>query len=550
MTTTPKNLTDQLTITVFVRRPTFEGMTVRDHADGIIAGTHQVLDHNEFESMFGADDTDIAAVVDFVKQAGLTIGHAHSCSASVKATGTVGQLNTLFGITLNDVTETDKTYINYTGTITLPGNIQDLIKYIDGLDTSIRPIPKKTSTPGFTTSLVYPQTVATAYNFPGHNNGTDGVGQVVGIIEPFGGGGYTQDNLTSTFIDLYGVTVPTMVDVLLDGVNNDPTVGSAVNDEIMLDIAMVGGIMPKSTIVVYFCSSLISALNAVLYDTEGSGYLPKVISGSFAYTEGDNSFYDTCDELFVQAVVLGVTFCIASGDWGAYAIPIRGIPTPAEYFGCCWPASNPHVLAVGGTSLALNPNGSISQEVVWNNNGTDYYISGGNQSSRYLAPDYQNGLTLTPVVNNVVGSPTALLNRGVPDVALVSDPNTGCSYYYWSNDLYPDTINRFGGGTSMAAPLFAGFIARINQTLGRNIGFVNNVFYTNPNAFNDITPVTVANNNVQVITGNGFMTTVGWDATTGIGSPKGASVLALFASNTGSISVTGAWSIGSGWTWS
>ena len=97
----------------------------------------------------------------------------------------------------------------------------------------------------------------------------------------------------------------------------------------------------------------------------------------------------------------------------------------------------------------------------------------------------------------------------------------------------------------MAAPLFAGFIARINQTVGYNVGFVNSVFYNNPDAFNDITPVDVAKNNVQSITGNGFMTTVGWDATTGLGSPKGASVLALFQNLAANIQVktgTSTWS--------
>jgi kumamolisin len=286
-------------------------------------------------------------------------------------------------------------------------------------------------------------------------------------------------------------------------------------------------------------------LNAALYDTQNTGYLPKVISISAGGGRSPNSYSDTVDDLLAAAVTLGVTVCVSSGDWGGYNYPNSLYYRPYRQFNACWPASNPYVLSVGGTSLALKPDGSISSQIVWNNNGNDYYITGGNLSSDYYIPSYQIGLTITPMDNYVAGSPTAFTSRATPDVALVADPNTGITLYYGTANNY---LNK-GGGTSLSAPLFAGLIARINQITRRSVGFVNEIFYRNPGAFTDILPqpifpgFSVDSNQFE---GKGFMTTSGWDATTGLGTPKGAEVLALF--QTPEVSITGAWNIGPGWS--
>lgn len=523
-----KNLNDQVTITIFVSRPTYNGMTVKDYANGIVAGTHSVLDHDEFETMFGASDPDIDSVVQFVEQAGLTVTYSHCCAASVIAVGTVGQINSAFGITLNDVTTPERTYMTYTGSITLPNNLKDVVEHVDGLDTSLQfippsPPPASTPTPGYNTKLVKPQVAATAYNFPGNNDGTDGVGQVIALIEPYNGG-YTEQNLTSTFTT-YGISGTTVVDYLLDGKTNDPTVLSNQNYEIMLDIAMVAGIVPKATIVVYFCNSIATALNAILNDPQNKGYRPKIVSMSIGGGEGFAT--KSADDYIDQATTLGVTLIASSGDWGAYNAPVGYVGPPARGIGPCWPASNPKVLAIGGTSLKLNSDGSINSEITWNNNGEDYAITGGNQSTRYPVPTWQTGITLKNYATGISSAPTG---RAVPDVAFVGDTNTGFTYNFYYNSTYPNLQSTTGGGTSASAPLWAGLIARINQLTGTSSGFVNSKFYNNAAAFNDILPTAVANNNVW--SGNtsvGFSTTTGWDACTGWGSPKGRLVYELIA---------------------
>ncbi len=80
------------------------------------------------------------------------------------------------------------------------------------------------------------------------------------------------------------------------------------------------------------------------------------------------------------------------------------------------------------------------------------------------------------------------------------------------------------GGTSAVAPIWAGLMARINQKLGHNAGFINTILYQNPQAFNDIT----SGSNTDYNAGPG------WDPCTGLGSPKGAAILqALSGSGSG-----------------
>ena len=87
-----------------------------------------------------------------------------------------------------------------------------------------------------------------------------------------------------------------------------------------------------------------------------------------------------------------------------------------------------------------------------------------------------------------------------------------------------DGQNLTFGGTSAVAPLWAGLMARINQKLGRNAGFINTILYQNPQAFNDIT----SGSNTDYNAGPG------WDPCTGLGSPKGAAILQALSGNSGS----------------
>ena len=116
-----------------------------------------------------------------------------------------------------------------------------------------------------------------------------------------------------------------------------------------------------------------------------------------------------------------------------------------------------------------------------------------------------------------MGGSQRLTKRGVPDVAGDADENTGY-------DIRVDGSDTVIGGTSAVAPLWAGLIARINSDSGKAAGYINPVLYRNQSAFNDITQ---GNN-------GDFAAARGWDACTGMGTPKGTQVAAILTGNTGS----------------
>ncbi len=192
-----------------------------------------------------------------------------------------------------------------------------------------------------------------------------------------------------------------------------------------------------------------------------------------------------------------VTFVASSGDTGA--ISDDGPPRQVSL-----PASDPLVLAVGGTILdATQPAGTYLGEMAWNG-GTD--ASGGGYSKLFPAPSYQDGVAR-------IGA-----TRGVPDVAANADSATAMALEYSDGEL------RAATGTSAATPLWAGVIALADSEAGQHLGLVNSAIYAiarSPayhQAFHD---VVTGDNSVLWPAGVyvGYNAGPGWDPVTGWGSP-------------------------------
>jgi kumamolisin len=198
---------------------------------------------------------------------------------------------------------------------------------------------------------------------------------------------------------------------------------------------------------------------------------------------------DAFNEVFKDAAMLGVTVLVASGDDGSS----DGASDGADHVD--FPASSPFVLACGGTRLIASGS-TITKETTWGGiagNGA----SGGGVSQHFATPSYQTGIL-----------PTSFKGRGVPDVAGDADPQTG---YNVLVDGVPSVI----GGTSAVAPLYAALVAQINEKTGTKCGFLNPFLYSTPGICNDI---------VQGTNGT-FNAASGWDATTGLGSIQGSTLL-------------------------
>ncbi|HEX3923560.1 MAG TPA: S53 family peptidase [Streptosporangiaceae bacterium] len=202
-----------------------------------------------------------------------------------------------------------------------------------------------------------------------------------------------------------------------------------------------------------------------------------------------------------------VTVVASSGDTGA--ISDDGPPVQVSM-----PASDPLVLAAGGTDLdAASPGGAYQGEMAWNG-GDD--ASGGGYSSLFARPSYQDGLA------------RAGASRGVPDVAANADSDTAMALEYSDGEFRP------ASGTSASTPLWAGVIALADQQAGHHLGFVNPAIYAIARgpayhrAFHD---VVTGDNSVLWPTGvfTGYNAGPGWDPVTGWGSPDARYLVPLLA---------------------
>ena len=219
-----------------------------------------------------------------------------------------------------------------------------------------------------------------------------------------------------------------------------------------------------------------------------------------------------------------VTVVVGTGDSGAATTACPGPGTGSTRVkGVDFPASDPFVLAVGGTSLqASRTTGAYIGETAWNvpPAAGGPAASGGGFSRLFSRPAYQDGIA-------GIGA-----TRGVPDVAADADTHTGMALDI--SERRQGHILIGAGGTSAAAPLWAAVIALADQYAGRDLGFVNPALYRigrsayYHQAFHDVTTGT---NTVKFATQTitGYQAAPGWDPVTGWGSPNAQVLVPLLA---------------------
>jgi hypothetical protein len=290
-----------------------------------------------------------------------------------------------------------------------------------------------------------------------------------------------------------------------------------VDDQIeaALDIEWASSMAPGASIRVY---------ESTQADTTGSQAFQQIISDlpsqpqmrqisvSYGAIEGalTPSQIQADSQYLATIVASGVTVFFASGDGGSRPDPVTGIydgSGAAE--AVIYPASDPSVTGVGGTSLTYNAYGYIpTSEVVWfNATGSHIGSSGGGASTVFGRPGWQVG----------EGVPAGAM-RLVPDVASSADPNKGA--YVVFNGAATGV-----GGTSWSAPTWAGFCALLSQSrssagLGP-IGLLNPKIYplVGSACFHDIT----------IGTNGDYAAGPGYDECTGLGTPNVGSLIRAFS---------------------
>jgi kumamolisin len=472
------------------------------------AEERQHLTREKFLEQRGALEEDVRKVEEFAHEYGLSIVDTNLAKGSVKLAGSVASFDKAFEVELLNYEHPGGSYRGRTGPVHIPTELEGIVTAVLGLDN--RPQARthfRTHKPAITahasaqqpTGTFTPLQVAQAYDFPAS---TDGAGQCIAIIEL--GGGFRSRDVKRYFRSTLNMTPPKVVAISVDGAHNGPTGDpSGPDGEVMLDIEVAGAVAPKSTLAVYFGPNtdqgFYDAIAAAIHDTR---YNPSVISISWGGPESSwtQQSLNEFNTLLEDAATLGVTVCVASGDNGS----TDGVTDGLQHVD--FPASSPFALACGGTKLTT-ASGKYASEGVWNEEAIQEGSTGGGISDFFPKPAYQASANIPASLN-----PGKFVGRGLPDVAGDADPVTGYV-------VYVDGQASVIGGTSAVAPLWAGLTARINGSLGKRIGDLASLLYTqiatSPGTFHDIT----SGNN------GAFTAGPGWDACTGWGSPVGSAIL-------------------------
>ncbi len=432
----------------------------------------------------------VATVKAYLQSKGFTNINVAGNNMIVEADAPAGVVSGVFQTTLVPVAMADGTsaHIN-TAPETLPDALGAVVQSVLGLDTATRLHPhfvRASLSAAAPQANASPTTAAvTVAHSPTDFPGIYSVGSTptasnitVGII--------AEGNVTQPVIDLATFASnhqlpPVPVSVINVG---SPSADTSANTEWSLDsqtiVGMSGGVRQLNFYVApsFAWSNMALAINRAVTDNTA-----RVVNMSIG---GCENWAPTAaiDTLFELAVAQGQTFAVSSGDSGSVAYGCSG--TSVQY-----PATSPYVVAVGGTSLYTNGNGSYAGETAWDG-------SGGGISGIEPIPSWQSNV---PALKG-------RFFRGMPDIAFDADPYSGAQVVVGGQ-------LQIVGGTSLSAPLFAATWARmLSGGCAASLGFAAPTLYsaqaTSPSIFRDVTN----GSNGAYSAGSG------WDFVTGWGTPN------------------------------
>ncbi len=511
------------------------------------------LKADEFAASFGPSAEDYRSVIDFAKAHLLTVTQTHSNRTLVDVSGSVADIEKALNLHLQTFRHPKENRDFFAPDVEPSLDLKTPVLAISGLDSYVTPRPRMHVSGTLSRPSVRPLGGGGGGGGGGGYTGPfegsdfrnayaagvpqDGTGQSIGLFELFAFS--AQDILD--YEDAAGIFPYVNVQpVLIDGATGDDSSVDWVSNPGYLDyafevtgdievaIAMAPGL---SSVLVYEGptpqdvpplgtnyiqgATTTAQINDVL-NRMATDNLAKQLSCSYGFDINLSTV-----QIFQQYAAQGQSFFLASGDAGAFSTAVDE------------PADDPYITVVGGTTLTMTSAGAWSSETAWltpaSNDPllgyTPEQASGGGVSLAYSIPTWQQGISMT--ANQ--GSTTM---RNVPDVAMVANNID----MVWGNDFLGASSDFPEGGTSLAAPLWAGLLALANQQAAANgqppIGFVNPALYaigksaSYQSCFHDIT--TGSNTNSSSPTK--YQAVAGYDLCTGWGTPNGSNLIAALLS--------------------
>jgi kumamolisin len=462
----------------------------------------------DLNGKYAAKKADTDTLVAWLKKNGYEIERVSPDNTSVYATASVDNIQKSLDVQMVRVNKDGFSYTASRNAPSLPATVGAPVQAIGGLQPfrqvhkhGRRCQPRDSNRHGLGTNGQLDHPSPNVANSPPYLPGEmlkaynadspelDGSGQTIGIlIDTFPSDSdmqtfWKQSNLPTTLSQVEKINV--------SGAQLSPPEG-----EETLDAQWTTGIASGATIRIYACGSLSftaldRALDQILQDVPDNPGMRQVsisLGLGETFLNGPGGEVAIQHQKFLKLAAAGVNVFVSSGDAGSNPDDTGHSntgPTQTEY-----EASDPCVVAVGGTSVTLAGDGTVASEVGWPN-------SGGGKSMYFPRPPWQSG-------SGIGGT-----RRLVPDVSAPADPQEGAFV------VLNGHVQQFGG-TSWSAPMWAGFCALINSArlkAGKQpLPFLNPLIYplATSSCFRDVTS---GSNGV-------FHATAGYDLVTGLGVPN------------------------------
>jgi subtilase family serine protease len=455
------------------------------------ASYRQYLSVAEFTERFGPTQADYDAAIRFAKANGLRVVDTAANRLVLDVEGPVADIENAFHIALNLYQHPTENRTFYSPDREPSLDLDIPVLHISGLDNFTLPQSHMVRSAQKTLSK------ATGSGPDGQFIGSDmraayygsgalnGKGQSVGLFEF---GGYEISDVRLFFSTVKQALKVPVRGVSLNGVSLKCPAASCDDGEQVLDIEMAISMAPAlKQVVVYVGSDDVSIFNRMATDNTS-----KQLSCSWGWADDETSI----DPILMEFAAQGQTLFVATGD--------NGSASAASYV---WPSDDPLVVAVGGTDITTKTaGGAWKSETGWNGS------AGMPSKNKVPIPTYQQ---LPGVVTSTNHASRKL--RNIPDVAAEANTN--------QFSCYDGACYGGNGGTSYAAPVWAGFLALVNQQAvaegKKPVGFINPAVYTigtgasYTSDFHD-----------QKSGSNGkFFAVKGYDLVTGWGSPDGTDLI-------------------------
>ena len=509
----------QLDVVLPVRDEAGLKSLLRDVYDSTSFAYHRFLTPTEFTERFGPTQADYDKVVQYLKANGLEVVGGSRDGMEVQVKGPVSSVEKAFRVTMLNYQHPTEDRTFYGPDREPTTNLPFALWHVSGLDNFSKPHPLFVKKSDYAKAHGIPEekvvTHATTGSGPSasflgsdmraaYYGGTalTGAGQNLGLFE------YEGTDLAdlTTYFKNVGQTNNVLVTLLsTDGTSTSCVYSRAGGDcddtEQTLDMTQAIGMAPGlHSLVMYIGSTDTSIISAMTTHSP----LPTTIGCSWGWTPADPS---TLDPYFEKMSIQGQNFFAASGDSSTWSSKNEA-----------WPADDANVVSVGGTDLVTaSAAGPWKSETAWTDSG------GGISPDGIKIPSWQ---AETGVINSSNKGSTTLRNG--PDVSA----NANFTFYTCA-DQTTCLANEYGG-TSFAAPMWAGYIALVNQQLANNgestVGFINPTIYAENESGGALTSAYSTDfHDITSGTSGSYSATTGYDLVTGWGSPNGTGLINALA---------------------